>query len=63
MPTLNKAAMADYERLKRLERTGHLLSTDGLRLIVKACEYDPAEVGKVFLETYAKWRAEEKRGM
>lgn len=62
MPTLNKAAIADYDRLKRLEQTGHVLTTDGLRLIIKACQYDPAEVGKVFLETYARWHAAEKKG-
>lgn len=47
---------AEYLRLKRAESEGHLLTTDGMRLIVKACEYDPAKVGKHFLEVYARWK-------
>ena len=57
---MNKRQEADYARLIRLEQTGHVLTMDGLRLIIKACEYDPERVGKVFMETYAKWRADEK---
>lgn len=54
--TITKAEYADYQRLKKAEREGHLLTVDGMRLIAKACEYDPAKVGRHFLEVYARWR-------
>lgn len=54
--TITAKEYADYMRLKREEKEGHLLTTDGMRLIVKACEYDPAKVGKHFLEVYARWK-------
>ena len=54
--TITKAEYADYQRFKKAEREGHLLTVDGMRLIVKACEYDPAKVGRHFLEVYARWR-------
>ena len=59
--TITKAQYAEYLRLKEAERTGHLLSEDALRLIVRACDYDPEKVGKHFLEVYAGWRSERKR--
>lgn len=54
--TISKKDYADYMRLKQLEREGHLLSVDALRLIVRACDYDPEKVGKHFLEVYARWK-------
>ena len=56
---ITKAQYADYMRLKEAERDGHLLTTDGMRLIVRACEYEPEKVGRHFLEVYARWRAKE----
>ena len=57
--TITKSEYADYMRLKEAEREGHLLTVDGMRLIVKACEYDPEKVGRHFLEVYARWRKPE----
>lgn len=54
--TISKKDYADYMRLKQLEREGHLLSVDALRMIVRACDYDPEKVGKHFLEVYARWK-------
>ena len=54
--TITKSEYADYMRLKQAEREGHLLTVDGMRLIVKACEYDPAKAGRHFLEVYARWK-------
>ena len=54
--TITKAQYADYMRLKEAERSGHLLTLDTMRLIVRACEYDPEKVGRHFLEVFAKWK-------
>lgn len=53
---INDAEYRDYLRLKEAERTGQLLSTDALRMIIRAYDYDPAKIGKHFLEVYAKRR-------
>ena len=57
--TITKEQYADYMRLKQAERDGHLLTTDGMRLIVRACEYEPEKVGRHFLEVFARWRVKE----
>lgn len=54
--TISKKDYADYMRLKQLEHEGHLLSVNALRMIVRACDYDPEKVGKHFLEVYARWK-------
>ena len=56
--TITKAEYADYQRLKAAERDGQLLSTDVLRMIVRACDYDPEKVGRHFLEVYSKRKKE-----
>ena len=56
--TITKSEYADYQRLKAAEREGQLLSTDALRMIVRACDFDPEKVGRHFLEVYAKRKKE-----
>ena len=56
MKEITNAQYDDYMRLKEAERKGHILTTDGMRLIVKCYNYDPAKIGKHFLEVYARWR-------
>ena len=60
--TITKAEYADYMRLKQAERDGHLLTVDTLRMIVRACEGKPEEIGRHFLEVYARWRRKEVAG-
>lgn len=57
MKTITNAQYEEYLRLKEAQRNGHLLTTDCLRMIVRCYDYDPAKIGKHFLEVYAKWRA------
>lgn len=54
--TITKAEYADYMRLKQAERDGHLLSVDTMRMIVRACDGKPEEIGQHFLEVYARLR-------
>ena len=54
--TITKAEYADYMRLKQAERDGHLLSVDTMRMIVRACDGKPEEIGRHFLEVYARMR-------
>ena len=56
MKTITNTQYDEYMRLKEAERNGHLLTTDGMRLIVRSCDYDPAKIGKHFLEVYARWK-------
>ena len=56
--TITKAEYADYMRLKQAERDGHLLSVDTMRMIVRACDGKPEEIGRHFLEVYARMRKE-----
>lgn len=51
---ITDAEYRDYQRLKEAERSGQLLSTDVLRMIIRAYDYDPEKVGKHFLEVYAQ---------
>lgn len=53
--TITKKEYENYQRLLRLESSGHLLTTDGLRFIIAANEGDAERVGKHFLEVYGKW--------
>ena len=55
---INKHGEADLNRLRKLESTGHILTTDGLRFICSAHDYDPERIGKYFLEKLAEWNAE-----
>lgn len=58
--TISKAQYQDYLRLKEAERTGHLLSEDTLRLIIRSCDGNPEQIGNHFLEVYYKWRHERR---
>jgi len=53
---ITDAEYRDYQRLKEAERSGQLLSTDALRMIIRAYDYDPTKIGKHFLEVYVKRR-------
>lgn len=53
--TITKQEYADYQRLKREERSGHLLTTDGLRFIIAAYHGNATEIGQHFLEIYGEW--------
>jgi len=56
MPTISKQQLQDYERLKKLESSGHLLDLPCLRLIMRSCDFQPEQVGKHFLEVYYRWK-------
>lgn len=58
--TITKREYADYLRLKQEERSGHLLTTDGLRFIIAAHNGNAEEIGKHFLEIYGKWVSTDK---
>lgn len=58
--TITKSQYQDYQRLKEAERTGHLLTEDTLRLIIRSCEGNPEKIGRHFLEVYYKWRHERR---
>ena len=52
--TLTAEQYAEYQELKQAKRDGHLLSADTLRMIVRACDGKPEEIGRHFLEVYAR---------
>jgi hypothetical protein len=54
--TLSAEQYAEYQELKQARRDGHLLSVDIMRMIVRACEGKPDEIGRHFLEVYARMR-------
>ena len=55
--TITKKQYEDYQRLKEIERSGHVLTTDGLRFIIAAHHGDPTEIGKYFLDLLGNWNA------
>lgn len=52
--TITADEYAEYMELKQARRDGHLLSVDTLRMIVRACDGKPEEIGRHFLEVYAR---------
>ena len=54
--TLSAEQYAEYQELKQARRDGYLLSADTMRMIVRACEGKPDEIGRHFLEVYARMR-------
>ena len=52
--TLTQKQIADYEQLCRDRNNGRLLTTDFLRFICEANNYDPEAIGRHFLEVLAK---------
>lgn len=58
--TIRKAEYQDYQRLKKLEAGGHLLTADALRFIISAYHGDPEQIGKHFMEIYARWQSERR---
>lgn len=54
---ITKKQYEDYQRLKEIERSGHVLTMDGLRFIIAANDGDPDKIGKYFLELSGVWNA------
>ena len=54
--TLTAEQYAEYQELKQARRDGHLLSVGTLRMIVRACDGKPEEIGRHFLEVYARMK-------
>lgn len=52
--TLTQKRIADYEQLCRNRNNGRLLTSDGLRFICEANNYDPEAIGWNFLEVLAQ---------
>ena len=52
--TLTQKQIADYEQLCRDRNNGRLLTSDGLRFICEANNYNPEAIGRHFLEVLAK---------
>ena len=50
---LTQKQIADYEQLCHDRNNGRLLTTDGLRFICEANDYDPEAIGRHFLEVLA----------
>lgn len=48
--TITAEQYAEYQELKQARRDGHLHSADTLRMIVRACEFEPEKVGRHFLQ-------------
>jgi len=57
---LTQKQIADYEQLCRNRNNGRLLTSDGLRFICEANNYDPEAIGWHFLETLARINSEQK---
>ena len=45
----------EYQRMLRDRDAGRILTTDGLRMICSAHEYDPEKIGLHFLTVLANW--------
>lgn len=45
----------EYKRMLRDRDAGRILTTDGLRMICSAHEYDPEKIGLHFLTVLANW--------
>lgn len=45
----------EYQRMLRDRDAGRLLTSDGLRMICSAHEYDPEKIGLHFLTVLANW--------
>ena len=54
--TITAEQYAEYMELKQAKRDGHLLSVDTLRMIVRACDGKTEEIGRHFLEVYARMK-------
>lgn len=57
MPYISKEKYEEYLQLKAREH--ELPTKNALRMIVRACDYDPVKVGRHFLEVYARLRERE----
>ena len=52
MPYISRERYEEYLSLK--EREQELPTKDALRLIIRACEFNPEKIGRHFLEVYAR---------
>lgn len=48
----------DYSRLCKLRNEGRLLTPDGIRFICRACDMDAEQIGRHFLDIFAKLESE-----
>lgn len=55
---MTKKHIEDYKQLWYDRNNGRLLTTDGVRFICEANQFDPEAIGKHILETYAKFKSE-----
>lgn len=54
MPTISKKELEDYKQLCKDRNEGKILTPNGLKLICRACNYNPEEIGRQMLENMAK---------
>lgn len=57
MKKITNKQYEEYQKLLDGTRHGRMLTSDGLRLICSACNYDPTEIGKIMLENLANLQA------
>lgn len=56
--SITKQQVEDYAKLCRARNKGQLLTSDGLRFICEAYQFDPEAIGNHMLEMYAKFKVE-----
>ena len=59
---MTKKQIEDYEHLCHERNNGRLLTSDGIRFICEACNYDAEKIGQHFLDLLSKLRNDDKRG-
>lgn len=55
---ISKKEYENYRRLLDDKNNGRVLTPDGLRFLCEANKYDPEKIGRVMLETYAKFKSQ-----
>ena len=55
---MTKKHIEDYKQLWHDRNNGRLLTSDGVRFICEANQFDPEAIGKHILETYTKFKSE-----
>lgn len=54
MPTITKKELEDYKMLCKDRDNGRILTSEGLRFICEAYQFNPEDIGKHMLEVYAR---------
>lgn len=60
MKQIKNSEYEEYQKYLRDKNNGRILTTDGLRLICQANDYDAKKIGKHFLEVLPKILQAEK---